>query len=129
MRRAMATEGLGQKVLEHIDADALQLEVSQLLNILLAQDEQSQECRAIIDSAMALWVQLIREGMQISRDFLLSGLLNSKEFHVRQSFVEKFSIVASRSQSAKAQILAILIEELVAMDSTIDLRTLSKSAY
>lgn len=70
------------------------------------------EDRLIVESAMGLWQMLILESkyvntsnVKIDQEFLIKGILGSKDYRVRESFQTTFYQISKRSGILKSQIL------------------------
>ncbi len=87
------------------------------MNLQLGNDELQKEDKLIVESAMGLWQMLILESkyvntsnVQIDKEFLIKGILGSKDYRVRESFQTTFYQISKKSGSLKSQILQILID-------------------
>ena len=100
LRRALEIDGLGKVVAERLDVASLQEQVIRVVDLFLSGDDIKAAERFIIDSAMSLWATLIsdpnkeadkKDGKSVlSPEFLVKGLIKSKDIKVRECFRDSF---------------------------------------
>lgn len=100
LRRALQIDGLGKVVAERIDVASLREQVIRVVDLFLSGDDIKAAERFIIDSAMSLWATLIsdpnkeadkKDGKTVlSPEFLVKGLIKSKDIKVRECFRDTF---------------------------------------
>ena len=100
----MSELGLSSEILNRIDLGSLQEMVKRTVEFILSKEQVDlqKEDRLIVESAMDLWAHLVKGSgggatVQIDNEFLLRGLLLSKELKLRDSFEATFREIANIS--------------------------------
>ena len=129
LRQVMKVDGLGLRIMKLIDVRSIQKQVTKLVQLLLAdEDDLQREDRVIVDSALGLWAQLVKgeEGdedkLDIDKELVLQGLLKAKTFTIRDSFRTHFEDLVAGSNAVGEQVLNILLDQLHTLDELEDLK-------
>lgn len=125
----MKVDGLGSRVLQLIDARGIQKQMAKLVDLLLdGESDLQREGRALVDSALGLWAQLVKgeagkaDKPEIDKRFVIRGLIEAEAWTVRDSFYSNFKELASGSVVVAEQVFEVLFDQLKTLDELGELK-------